>query len=150
MKNGGAHMKSQIVTADGTAVITVTDFDRLRRLLDSPRYRATQSVPLRSLEGELALGELVSAEDVPKDVVTMRSVVCVRDLVDRGSETYTLVYPDEAAIAEGRLSVLAPMGRALLGARVGQVIEFKAPAGLRRLKVVKILYQPEAAGDFHL
>jgi regulator of nucleoside diphosphate kinase len=66
------------------------------------------------------------------------------------SETYTLVYPDEADILAGRLSVLAPLGIALLGARVGQVVEFDAPAGARRLKVEKVLYQPEGAGDFHL
>ena len=141
---------SQTAVADGNAVITETDFDRLSRLLDSPRYRATQPVLLRSLQDELDRGKVVGAGDVPKGVVTMHSVVRVRDLVHDESDTYTLVYPEEAAIGEGKLSVLAPMGRALLGARAGQVIEFEAPGGLRRLKVVKVLYQPEAAGDFHL
>jgi len=143
-------MASQTATADGTAVITETDFDRLRHLLESPRYRATQPVLLRSLKDELDRAKVVSGADVPKGVVTMHSVVRVRDLVDGESDTYTLVYPEEAAIGGGKLSVLAPMGRALLGARPGQVIEFEAPGGLRRLKVVRVLYQPEAAGDFHL
>jgi regulator of nucleoside diphosphate kinase len=80
----------------------------------------------------------------------MRSEVRVRDLADDEIETYTLVYPHEANINEGKLSVLAPLGTALLGARVGQIVEFDAPAGTRRLKVVRILYQPEAAGDLHL
>ena len=143
-------MESQTATADGNAVITETDFDRLSHLLDSPRHRATQPALLRSLRDELDRGRVVSAGDVPKGVVTMHSVVRVRDLAGGESDTYTLVYPEEAAIGEGKLSVLAPMGRALLGARAGRVIEFEAPGGPRRLKVVKVLYQPEAAGDFHL
>jgi regulator of nucleoside diphosphate kinase len=80
----------------------------------------------------------------------MRSQVKVRDMKLDETETYTLVYPEEADINEDKLSVLAPLGRALLGCHVGQVIEFNAPGGKRKLKIEKILYQPEAAGDFHL
>ena len=69
---------------------------------------------------------------------------------DDEKETYTLVYPDEADINEGKLSVLAPLGTALLGMRVGDIVEFEAPAGTRRLKIERVLYQPEAAGDLHL
>ena len=143
-------MTNQSATADSSVVITETDFDRLKHLLDSPRYRESQPLLLRSLKGELERRKVVRAAEVPKAVVTMHSVVRVRDLADDESETYTLVYPEEAAISEGKVSVLAPMGRALLGARVGQVIEFEAPGGLQRFKILKILYQPEAAGDFHL
>jgi regulator of nucleoside diphosphate kinase len=60
------------------------------------------------------------------------------------------VYPDDADVNDGKLSVLAPLGTALLGASVGDVVEFRTPGGVRRLKVERILYQPEAAGDFHL
>ena len=95
-------------------------------------------------------GTVVTPDSVPKGVVTIHSLVRVRDPRSDESETYTLVYPDEADINEGKLSVLAPLGTALLGARVGKVVQFDAPAGPRRLKVEKILYQPEAAGDFHL
>ena len=80
----------------------------------------------------------------------MRSMMRICDLDDNQRETYTLVYPDEADIISGKLSVLAPLGTALLGTRAGQVVSFDAPAGQRRLKVEKILYQPEAAGDLHL
>jgi len=74
----------------------------------------------------------------------------VRDLKAQESETYTLVYPAQADINENKLSVLAPLGMALLGTRLGQIVEFDAPGGQRRLKIEKILYQPEACGDFHL
>jgi regulator of nucleoside diphosphate kinase len=131
-------------------VITEADFDRLKHLVDSPRYRATHPVLLTTLKKELERGTVVAPGEMPEGVVTMHSRVRVRDLKAGESETYTLVYPDEADILAGRLSVLAPLGIALLGARVGQVVEFDAPAGTRRLKVEKVLYQPEAARDFHL
>ena len=131
-------------------VITAADFDRLGGLLDSPRYRSTQWPLLVALREELDRGQIVPADAVPKGVVTMHSQVRVRDLKAHESETYTLVYPDEADINENKLSVLAPLGMALLGTRVGQIVKFDAPAGPRRLKTEKNLYQPESSGDFHL
>ncbi|MCC6423928.1 MAG: nucleoside diphosphate kinase regulator [Phycisphaerales bacterium] len=130
--------------------ITDADFDRLRHLVDSPRYRGVQSAATADLKEELGRGRIVAPNSVPKAVVTMRSQVKVRDMKLDETETYTLVYPEEADINEDKLSVLAPLGRALLGCHVGQVIEFNAPGGKRKLKIEKILYQPEAAGDFHL
>lgn len=130
--------------------ITDADFDRLRHLVDSPRYRGVQSTAMSTLKDELGRGRIVATTSVPKAVVTMRSQVKVRDMKSDESQTYTLVYPEEADINEDKLSVLAPLGRALLGSHVGQVVEFDAPGGKRKLKVEKILYQPEAAGDFHL
>jgi regulator of nucleoside diphosphate kinase len=139
-----------VMTSGKDILITQADFDRLAALVDSPRYRATHSASLMVLKDELERGNVVAAHDVPKGVVTMHSRVRVRDLKGDESDTYTLVYPHEANINEGKLSVLAPLGIALLGTKAGQVINFDAPAGQRRLKVEKILYQPEAAGDFHL
>jgi regulator of nucleoside diphosphate kinase len=131
-------------------VITQADFDRLQGLVDSPRYRASHAASVMVLKEELDRGKVVAAEAVPKGVVTMHSRVRVRDLGTDESEIYALVYPDEADINQGKLSVLAPLGIALLGAKVGRVVRFDAPAGPRRLKVERILYQPESAGDFHL
>ena len=143
-------MNGKSVMQEVGVVITEADFDRLRHLLESPRYRATHPVLLRTLKTELDRSAVVAPGDVPKGVVTMHSRVRVRDVSAGESETYTLVYPDEADILAGKVSVLAPLGIALLGARVGQVVDFEAPAGPRRLKVEKVLYQPEDSGDFHL
>ena len=131
-------------------VITGPDFDRLKHMVDSPRYRVSHAALIRTLRAELDRCEVVEPRNVPDGVVTMHTTVTVRDSRTREPETFTVVYPEDADINEGRLSVLAPLGTALLGARVGQVIEFAAPGGTRRLKVEKIHYQPEAAGDFHL
>src|SRR5688500_1620516 len=143
-------MTTRTAIAERNIVITEADFDRLKHLVDSPRYRTTHAILLMSLKEELDRGEGVAPGRIPKGVVTMHSRVRVRDLGDDETETYTLAYPDEADINEGKLSVLAPLGTALLGTRVGDVVEFDAPAGMRRLKIERVLYQPEASGDFHL
>jgi regulator of nucleoside diphosphate kinase len=143
-------MSNRTATAESMPVITEADYDRLNHLAESPRYRANYSLPLRSLKDHLSRWTVVPTTKVPKSVVTMHSEVRVNDPNGHDPETYTLVYPDAADITEGKLSVLAPMGAALLGAREGQVVTFATPGGVRRLKVVKIVYQPETAGDFHL
>jgi regulator of nucleoside diphosphate kinase len=143
-------MIAQSVVSANEIVITAADFDRLRSLVDSPRYRLTHAPLVLALREELDRGQVVSADAVPRGVVTMHSRVRVRDLKGREPETYTLVYPNEADINQKKLSVLAPLGTTLLGTRVGQVVKFDAPAGQRRLKIERILYQPEACGDFHL
>jgi regulator of nucleoside diphosphate kinase len=143
-------MLAQTAISSSEIIITEQDFDRLQALLDSPRFRATQSSLLMALSDELNRGTVVAANAVPRGVVTMHSKVRVRDTRSSECDTYTLVYPDEADINENKLSVLAPLGMALLGTRVGQIVKFDAPAGPRRLKIEKILYQPESSGDFHL
>ncbi len=143
-------MIAQNILSDKEIVITEADFDRLSGLLDSPRYRSTQPSLLRALKRELDRGKVVAADAAPANVVTMHSRVRVRDPRLDESETYTLVYPQHADINAGKLSVLAPLGLALLGARVGETVSFEAPAGRRRLRIERVLYQPEAAGDFHL
>ena len=139
-----------MIAAQHDIVITQPDFDRLNELLHSPRYRVTHASLLAGLKEELEKGKVISSLELDPDIVTMRSRIQVRDLRSKAVEIYTLVYPDEADIDEGRLSVFAPLGTALLGARAGQTIEVQAPGGLRRLKVERILYQPEAAGDWHM
>ncbi len=102
------------------------------------------------LEEELAKADVVQQQDIPPDVITMRSTVRLKDL-DTGQEMiYGLVFPTEANYDDGKISVLAPIGTAMLGYRLGDVIEWKVPSGLRRLKVEKVLYQPESKGDYHL
>lgn len=94
--------------------------------------------------------EVVEQKDIPPDVITMRSTVSLKDL-DTGEKTiYWLAFPTEANYDEGKISVLAPVGTAMLGYRRGDVIEWEAPSGVRRLKVEEVLYQPESRGDNHL
>jgi len=131
-------------------IITRSDYEYLKELLSSEFAQAiSPSDFLDSLDAELDLAEVVNPERVPKSVVTMNSTVKLRDLDTNEVETYTLVFPEEADIANHKLSVLAPVGTAILGQRVGDVIRWRVPDGWRRLKVVRVLYQPERVGVFH-
>ena len=78
--------------------------------------------------------------------MTMNSTVTLRDLETNERETYTLVYPEQADIANDRLSVLAPVGTAILGQRVGDELKWRVPGGWRRFKVQRVLFQPEREG----
>jgi regulator of nucleoside diphosphate kinase len=89
--------------------------------------------------------EVVPSEDIPNDVVTMHSEVRITDLTADEERTFTLVYPVESDSTRGRISILAPIATALLGYRVGDTVEWKVPAGVRRLRIDAILHQPEAA-----
>src|ERR1043165_7105625 len=134
-----------------TIYITELDYKRLSGLIDRTRERnGGDREYLNKLETELDRAEIVDPKDIPADVVTMRSKVRLKDLVSGESNTYSLVFPTEADFAEGKISVLAPIGTAILGFRKGDTIEWQVPAGLRKLKVEEVLYQPESAGDLNL
>jgi regulator of nucleoside diphosphate kinase len=131
--------------------ITKYDMDRLLDLIEG--LRATPKAAklnLDLLETEINEGILVEPENVPEDVITMNSKVNVTDIDSGEKMTYMLVFPSEANISKNKLSILAPLGMALLGYRKGDIIEWAVPSGMRKLRVEEIIYQPEAAGDYHL
>ena len=98
-----------------------------------------------ALQHELERATVVAPGDVPPDVITMNSRADLLDLHTGERMEFTLVYPAEADIEEGRISVLAPLGAAMLGYRVGDHFEWVVPYGGRRLKVIAVRFQPEAA-----
>ena len=130
--------------------VTSQDKQRLENLLtgagnSDPR----QQGDLKSLGEELRRAVIVEPDKVPADVITMNSRA---DLVDQDTKetvTFTLVFPAEANVEEGKISVLAPIGAGMLGYRVGDIFEWNVPQGVRRMKVTKVRYQPEASGDWH-
>ena len=134
-------------------IIYITEFDlhRLEELLEVAgafTYRGRSD--LKELEEEVSRAHVVDSRKVPPTVITMNSRVKLRDL-DTGEEmVFTLVFPREADIDGGRLSVISPVSTAILGYTEGDTIEWKVPSGRRRIKIEKVLYQPEAAGDYHL
>jgi regulator of nucleoside diphosphate kinase len=103
---------------------------------------------LYDLKAELDAATIMRPNEVAQDVVTMNSTIMLRDLDTQEVDIYTLVYPEQADIANGRLSVLAPIGTAVLGQRVGDVLRWRVPAGRRRLKIEQVVYQPEREGPF--
>lgn len=129
-------------------IINDLDAERLDRLLEKPQY-ANQPVAL-ALNAELDRAEMCSPEDMPADIVTMNSRVKFRDLKSGEEHVRTLVYPANLTDSDSQLSVMAPVGAALLGLRVGSTIEWALPGGSQiHLEVLGLEYQPEAAGEFH-
>lgn len=130
-----------------TPPITITrlDLQRLERLLDGLEdFGSTAS----ALETELARAQVVGHTEVPAGVVTMNSRVHCREESSGKDYHLTLVYPQDAG-AEGTVSVLAPVGCALLGLSVGQHIDWPAPGGKTlKLTLLAVEYQPEAAGEY--
>ena len=134
-----------------TIYITEFDMKRLRALIeDAKRLDRRGNEYLESLEAELDRGIRVAPAEVPPDVVTMNSRVRLVDLDTNEEMVYTLVFPNDADMAKSKISVLAPIGTAMLGYRVGDTFEWHVPDGIRRLRVKQVLYQPEAAGDYNL
>lgn len=130
-----------------TIYITNIDMRRLRPLIETMKKSRDD---LRGLQAELEHARVVAPAEVPPDVITMNSKARLRDLETGEEVTYTLVFPDQANIEQGRISVVAPVGTAMLGHRVGDEFEWEVPAGAVRLRVEDVLYQPEAAGHYHL
>ena len=129
--------------------ITESDMNRLQGLLETgSQFGHRDKKHLLEMEEELNRARVVPSKDIPEDVITMNSKVRLIDL-DSGEEVvYSLVFPGDANVAENKISVLAPIGTALIGYRIGDTIEWKVPGGLKRLKVEGILYQPEASGHY--
>jgi regulator of nucleoside diphosphate kinase len=135
----------------GTIYITEPDYRRLTGLIEITRDRnGVDGEYLNTLEAELERAEVVDPKRIPANVITMRSKVRLKDLVSGEAKIYSLVFPTEANVSDGKISVLAPIGTAILGYKLGDSIEWPVPSGVRKLKVDEILYQPEAAGEYSL
>lgn len=130
-----------------TIFITEADFKRLLPIIEGMRNSRDD---LQALRAELETAQVVRPSELPPDVISMNSKARLRDM-DTGEEmTFTLVFPGNASIEHDRISVAAPIGTAMLGQRVGNEFAWQVPAGSVRLRVEEVLYQPEAAGHYHL
>ena len=120
--------------------IIITKYDKKR----------LESLIHDDLKDEIRKARIVDAKEIPNDVITMNSRFRLKDLDSNEETVYTLVFPEDEDIYQNKISIYAPMGIALIGYRAGDVIEWPVPCGKLRIRVMEILYQPEAAGDFNL
>lgn len=127
-------------------IITEADYQQLQSLVERYTYSPDRDLEhLNVLADELARATVVKGSEIGGDVVTMNSRVRVRDLNTGREITYQIVFPGNADIAKNRISVLAPVGTGLLGHGAGATVEWLAPSGLRRMRILAVEYQPEAA-----
>lgn len=132
----------------GEIYITHYDMERLRTLIEV--YGGDDTPYLDRLEEELDRARVVDPRNIPGDVVTMNSVVRIRDLDTGEEKTFALVFPNKTGAGEKTVSILAPVGTALIGCREGDTIEWNVPAGTKRIQVTEIIYQPERIGNYDL
>jgi len=134
--------------AAGRPAIFVAEDDarRLTFLLSGGRDAGTHDLAhLRELRAELERAVIVAPRDIPAGVITMYSVATVFDLTGGSRRQITLVYPHEADPSAGKISVLAPLGTALLGYRQGDEVEWLMPGGIRRLRIENVRSCDETA-----
>lgn len=127
-------------------IVSSTDLERIEGLLDT---LPPDSLAAQSLLEELDRADILAPQDMPPTVVTMRSTV--RFQIDESPETFclTLSYPREMPDVPDGISILTPVGTALLGLSVGDSIDWPGPDGrLVKVRIVEVTYQPERAGDF--
>ena len=142
IRQGGNAMPAQVI-------ITEVDQTRLKKLIyDEAQQGTGTDQTVLDLEQEIGRAQVVDSHKVPREVITMNSKV----LLDLGEDELevSLVYPSEADLISNKLSVLSPIGTAILGYKEGDFIQWKIPSGVAEIHVKKIIYQPEAAGDYHL
>jgi len=129
--------------------ITNIDRDRIKKILE--KMSENSQAPDKSvdkLEGELSRAVVVDSQQVPRDVITMNSKALLQ-LNDENIEV-SLVYPDDADLSAMKLSIFSPIGTAILGYKEGNTVNWEVPSGTSKIHIKKILYQPEAAGDYDL
>ena len=125
-------------------IVTDANLERLHRLIEQHAWGKQQEI-VELLEVELSRADVVTPEEVPPDVVTMNSRVVFLEEETNTRREVQLVYPQDANGDPGRVSILAPVGVALIGLSVGDSIEFPMPGGrTKRIKVLEVTWQPEA------
>ena len=131
--------------------ITNLDYQRLFNLINSVRDTMKDDLHnIETLEQEIDRAKRIEPRKIGPDFVTMNSEVEVIDLASGRVMTFKLVYPQDADFKNNRLSVLSPLGSALIGYREGDEGEFRVPAGTKKVKITRILFQPEAKGEYAL
>lgn len=133
--------------------LTALDHVRLLNLLRRNPEATTSKAGAGRFDGDVAHilqgACVVSPQEVEPDVVTMRSKVLIGDLSSDRKYTLILCYPQDASPVDGFVSVLSPIGSSLLGLRAGDVARWSTPTGgTGAAKVLAVLFQPEASGDY--
>ena len=129
--------------------ITEIDKERLSKIIDTEiKIGNILDKTNKKLSDEINNSIVVSSRQVPQDIITMNTRALL--YLDNEDLELTLVYPEEADFANNKMSVLSPIGTAILGYKVGDTVEWEVPSGITQIHIKGVLYQPEASGDYHL
>ena len=131
--------------------LTKNDYTRIyKAITDAKNSKTINSNEAEKLLSELSKAEIVPSEKIDKDVVTMNSEVKLFFENTQKEQSFKIVYPQDANLKENKISIFSPIATALIGYKIGDEIEWIVPGGMTKIKIVGLIYQPEAAGDFDL
>ena len=131
--------------------LTKNDYTRIyKAITDAKNSKTINSNEAEKLLSELSKAEIVPSEKIDKDVVTMNSEVKLFFENTQKEQSFKIVYPQDANLKENKISIFSPIATALIGYKIGDEIEWIVPGGMTKIKIVDLMYQPEAAGDFDL
>ncbi len=129
--------------------ITQTDKERLKKIIDDEiKSGRDLDKPMKKLREEIENAKAVNSTEIPRDIITMNSRVLLH--LNEEDIEVTLVYPEDADWSANRMSVLSPIGTAILGYQEGDVVEWEVPSGITEIHITGVLYQPEASGDYDM
>ncbi|HOZ81888.1 MAG TPA: nucleoside diphosphate kinase regulator [Bacteroidia bacterium] len=132
-------------------IINRLDYARIKKSIsDAKQFKSISNSEAEKLQQELDAAKIVEPEAIPSNVVTMNSIVKLSFLNNDKKIQFQIVYPEQANIKENKISIFSPIATALIGYKVNDEVEWIVPAGLTRIRIDEIVYQPEAAGDFDL
>lgn len=132
-------------------IINRLDYVRIKQCIsEASQVKSITKAEAEKLMNELNSASIVDPDAVPSNVVTMNSIVKLSFLNSNKQVQFQIVYPDQANLRENKISIFSPIATALIGYKVQDEIEWIVPAGLTRIRIDEIIYQPEAAGDYNL
>ena len=132
-------------------IINRLDYARIKKSIsDAKQFKSITNTEAEKLLQELDAAKIVEPEAIPSNVVTMNSILKLSFLNNDKNIQFQIVYPEQANIKENKISIFSPIATALIGYKVSDEVEWIVPAGLTRIRIDEIIYQPEAAGDFDL
>ena len=131
-------------------VVTTTDFRRLIGLAHFFDRKDDNSVIAERLLNGLSSAKTLSQEDISNKIVTMNSRVLLTEISMNRQTEITVTYPQDDDSTARRVSILSPIGVALIGCAQGDIVSWKVPGGIGQFRIDKVIYQPEAAGHYYL
>ena len=132
-------------------ILNRLDYARIKKCIrDAQQFNSISNHEAESLLQELESAEILEPEDIPSNVVTMNSIVRMSFINSKKNVQFQIVYPNKANFKDNKISIFSPIATALIGYKVGDEIEWIIPAGITKIRIDEIIYQPEAAGHYNL
>jgi regulator of nucleoside diphosphate kinase len=131
-------------------LITINDYQRLNGLIGFASLQEKMPEIVSRLNSKFRTAKMLAQDRISESVVTMNSRVLLREISHGRQAEVTITYPQDTDAREGKISVFSPIGLALLGRQVGDNVSWEIPSGIGHFEIIKIIYQPEAVGHYHL